>query len=87
MYEHVARWCGSGPAEPSGSRLEWAPRSHAWQVSKEKKGKAVDAGCRDLTASWVRQRAEQSPNDNVELCDYFEVGGAALARVQRTAAY
>ena len=49
-----------------------------WQVSKEKKGKAVDAGCRNLTASWVRQRAEQSPNDDIELCDYFEVGGSGL---------
>jgi DNA excision repair protein ERCC-2 len=42
------------------------------QVSKEKKGKAVDAGCRNLTASWVRERAAQAPND-VELCDYYEV--------------
>ena len=45
-------------------------------MSKEKKGKAVDAGCRNLTASWVRQRAEASPNDDIELCDYFEVGRA-----------
>jgi len=30
----------------------------------------VDAGCRNLTASWVR---EKSVNDgSVELCEYFE---------------
>ena len=45
-------------------------------MSKEKKGKAVDAGCRDLTASWVRQRAQQNPNENIELCDYFEARAA-----------
>ena len=27
-----------------------------------------------MTASWVRQRASQGSNEQVELCDYFEVG-------------
>ncbi|KAI9139351.1 hypothetical protein BKA69DRAFT_1085762 [Paraphysoderma sedebokerense] len=40
-------------------------------VSQEKRGKVVDARCRSLTASWVRQRA-QSESTNVPLCDFFE---------------
>ena len=56
-------------------------------MSKEKKGKAVDAGCRNLTASWVRQRAEQSPNDDIELCDYFEVGGGGFGRSRPPASF
>jgi DNA excision repair protein ERCC-2 len=55
-------------------------------VSKEKKGKVVDSKCRNLTASWVRNKAgklksqEQPENDDpmevdeqVELCNFYEV--------------
>lgn len=58
-------------------------------VSKEKKGRAVDSKCRNLTASWVRARAgktrmneiEESGivddpmevDQQVELCDFYEV--------------
>lgn len=38
-------------------------------------GKAVDAACRDRTASWVR--AEGESDANVTLCEYFEVCMAA----------
>ena len=38
----------------------------------EKVGKAVDARCHSMTASWVRQRASQHPGEQVELCNYFE---------------
>jgi DNA excision repair protein ERCC-2 len=58
-------------------------------VSKEKKGKAVDSKCRNLTASWVRARAgktnteqQQAEGDDpmevdnqVELCNFYEVKG------------
>ena len=38
----------------------------------EKVGKAVDAKCHSMTASWVRNRAAQHPGEQVELCDFFE---------------
>ena len=38
----------------------------------EKVGKAVDAKCHSMTASWVRNRAAQHPGEKIELCDYFE---------------
>ena len=38
----------------------------------KKVGKAVDAKCHSMTASWVRNRAAQHPGEQVELCDYFE---------------
>lgn len=40
-------------------------------ASKEKKGKAVDAKCRNLTASWVREQAKADPA-GVELCSFYE---------------
>src|SRR5262249_17765909 len=52
------------------------------KVSKEKKGKVVDARCRNMTASWVREAAGVAgegaaasaarPNGDVELCEYYE---------------
>ncbi|CAG8501032.1 4627_t:CDS:10 [Ambispora gerdemannii] len=44
-------------------------------VSKEKKGKVVDARCRNITASWVREKAKSS--SNVELCSFYEALEAA----------
>lgn len=41
------------------------------QVVRLRDGKAVDAACRDRTASWVRASAEADPT--VQLCEYFEV--------------
>ena len=38
----------------------------------EKVGKAVDAKCHSMTASWVRNRAAQHSGEKIELCDYFE---------------
>ncbi|KAJ1886522.1 TFIIH/NER complex ATP-dependent 5'-3' DNA helicase subunit [Kickxella alabastrina] len=38
-------------------------------VSKERKGAVVDAKCRQLTASWVRNKAK---TEEVELCDFYE---------------
>jgi DNA excision repair protein ERCC-2 len=40
-------------------------------VSKEKKGKAVDARCRDLTSAWVCEKGRKEPG-SVELCDWHE---------------
>ena len=49
------------------------------QVSKEKKGKVVDARCRDLTNSAVCQKGREHPG-SVELCDWHEVsGGTSVA--------
>ncbi len=42
------------------------------QVSKEKKGKVVDARCRDLTNSAVCEKGRADPG-SVELCDWHEV--------------
>ncbi|KAI7822484.1 hypothetical protein BX661DRAFT_226447 [Kickxella alabastrina] len=38
-------------------------------VSKERKGTVVDVKCRQLTASWVRNKAK---TEEVELCDFYE---------------
>ena len=42
------------------------------KVSKEKKGKVVDARCRDLTNSAVCQKGRENPG-SVDLCDWHEV--------------
>lgn len=42
------------------------------QVSKEKKGKVVDARCRDLTNSAACEKGRANPG-SVELCDWHEV--------------
>lgn len=49
-----------------------APLNHAQQVSKEKKGKVVDARCRDLTNSSVCNKGRENPG-SVDLCDWHEV--------------
>lgn len=41
-------------------------------ISKEKKGKAVDARCRDITNAAVCERGRNEPG-SVELCDWHEV--------------
>lgn len=46
-------------------------------VSQERDGKTVDAMCRSLTASWVRERSASDPA--VELCAFYEVRGAGRA--------
>ncbi|KAI8852107.1 hypothetical protein BC829DRAFT_424885 [Chytridium lagenaria] len=42
------------------------------QVSQEKRGTFVDAKCRSLTASWVREAARNAPTGDIELCEFFE---------------
>ncbi len=42
------------------------------KVSKEKKGKVVDARCRDLTNTAVVNKAKADPG-SVEVCDFHEV--------------
>ncbi|GBG00047.1 DNA repair helicase [Raphidocelis subcapitata] len=44
-------------------------------VAEEGSRESVDAGCRRLTASWTRARAERDAS--VELCDFFEAHEAA----------
>ncbi|KAJ1806992.1 TFIIH/NER complex ATP-dependent 5'-3' DNA helicase subunit, partial [Coemansia sp. RSA 2599] len=39
-------------------------------VSKERKGSVVDARCRQMTASWVRNKAKTE--GNIELCNFYE---------------
>jgi len=43
------------------------------KVSKEKKGKVVDARCRDLTNPVVVDKARADPG-SVEVCNFHEVG-------------
>lgn len=47
-------------------------RRFSIQVSKEKKGKVVDARCRDLTNTAVCEKGRANPG-SVELCDWHEV--------------
>jgi DNA excision repair protein ERCC-2 len=42
------------------------------EVSKEKKGKVVDARCRDLTSSAACEKGRADPG-SVPLCDWHEV--------------
>ncbi|KNZ52017.1 uncharacterized protein VP01_372g5 [Puccinia sorghi] len=41
------------------------------QVSREKKGKVVDARCRDLTSAWACEKGRANPG-SVPLCDFHE---------------
>ncbi|KAJ1983804.1 TFIIH/NER complex ATP-dependent 5'-3' DNA helicase subunit [Dimargaris verticillata] len=41
-------------------------------VSKEKKGRVVDAKCRNMTASWVRHQAQKPGQTDIELCNFYE---------------
>ncbi|KAI7952650.1 hypothetical protein MJO29_008281 [Puccinia striiformis f. sp. tritici] len=41
------------------------------EVSREKKGKAVDARCRDLTSAWACEKGRADPG-SVPLCDFHE---------------
>ncbi|PLW28350.1 hypothetical protein PCASD_17459 [Puccinia coronata f. sp. avenae] len=41
------------------------------QVSREKKGKVVDARCRDLTSAWACDKGRANPG-SVPLCDFHE---------------
>jgi hypothetical protein len=47
------------------------------KVSKEKKGKVVDARCRDLTNAGVVNKARADPG-SVEVCNFHEVGTLLL---------
>lgn len=40
-------------------------------VSRERKGKVVDARCRDMTSAWACEKGRQDPG-SVELCDFHE---------------
>eukprot|EP00124_Ichthyophonus_hoferi_P004383 Ihof_evm1s474 gene=Ihof_evmTU1s474 len=59
-------------ANPKMGKLVYCSRTvpEIEKVSRLRDGKAVDAGCRSLTASWVREK--HSPATPIELCDYFE---------------
>ncbi len=50
-----------------------AIRDSYFKVSKEKKGKVVDARCRDLTNAAVVNKARAEPG-SVEVCSFHEVG-------------
>ena len=56
----------------------WAYSVCTWQVSKEKKGKVVDARCRDLINSSACVKGRENPG-SVELCQWHEVIGSRLA--------
>ncbi|PVU96684.1 hypothetical protein BB559_002304 [Furculomyces boomerangus] len=40
------------------------------KLSRERKGKVVDARCRSMTSSWVRAKSKNDPD--VETCSFFE---------------
>ncbi|RHZ77215.1 hypothetical protein Glove_184g80 [Diversispora epigaea] len=42
------------------------------EVSQEKWGKVLDAKCRNLTASWIREKVDLYPREEVSLCDFYE---------------
>ena len=46
-------------------------------VSQERKGKVVDARCRDMTSAWACEKGRQNPG-SVELCDFHEVRQTSL---------
>ena len=48
------------------------------KVSKEKKGKVVDARCRDLTNAAAVNKAKAEPG-SVEVCNFHEVGISLVA--------
>lgn len=41
-----------------------------WVVAEEGSRESVDAKCRRLTATWVRER--HVSNQDIEVCDFFE---------------
>lgn len=43
---------------------------YCWCTAEEGSRESVDAGCRRLTASWVREAALKSPD--IETCSFFE---------------
>lgn len=47
-------------------------------VGRERKGKVVDARCRDMTSAWACEKGRAEPG-SVELCDFHEVSGWAVA--------
>ncbi len=49
------------------------------QVAKEKKGKIVDARCRDLTSAFVCEKGRAEPG-SVDLCSFHEVRSKACCR-------
>lgn len=49
-------------------------------VSKEKKGKAVDARCRDITNAAVCEKNRADPG-SVEVCDWHEVRRVLVLKV------
>jgi hypothetical protein len=55
----------------SGNRALGNTDHHAvCRPTEEGSRESVDAGCRNLTAPWVRDKAQSDPS--VELCGYFE---------------
>eukprot|EP00833_Pecoramyces_ruminatium_P014853 jgi/Orpsp1_1/1188885/evm.model.d7180000067948.1 len=41
------------------------------EIIKEKKGKTIDSKCRNLTASWIREKVNDSIEE-IPLCDFYE---------------
>lgn len=56
-------------------------RNFRLQVKAEKKGKAVDARCRDMTNATAKARWEADP-ESVELCSFHEVGALTFALIR-----
>jgi DNA excision repair protein ERCC-2 len=57
-------------------------------VGRERKGKVVDARCRDMTSAWACEKGRAEPG-SVELCDFHEVsemGGAGGGRMKHVGA-
>ena len=41
-------------------------------VSRERRGKVVDARCRDMTSAWACSRGRENPDSGVTLCEFHE---------------
>lgn len=50
-------------------------------ISREKKGKVVDARCRDITNAAVCERGRNDPG-SVELCDFHEVSESGIVKFE-----
>ncbi len=42
-------------------------------MSEERDGKLVDSKCRDITSSWIRDKAKEEGSTATEVCEFFEV--------------
>ncbi|KDN43310.1 DNA repair helicase [Tilletiaria anomala UBC 951] len=74
LFEYRAEYTENGEAEDLlaiglTSRKNLCIHS---DVSRERRGKVVDARCRDMTSAWACQKGRENPDSGVQLCEYHE---------------